>query len=37
VYIHQIGPQQQGFIDFCERELLPQFDLVAPRLASTIE
>lgn len=37
VYIHQIGPQQQGFIDFCERELLPQFDVTAPRLASAVE
>jgi G6PDH family F420-dependent oxidoreductase len=23
VYFHQIGPDQQGFLDFCERELLP--------------
>jgi G6PDH family F420-dependent oxidoreductase len=24
VYFHQIGPDQQGFLDFCERELLPR-------------
>jgi G6PDH family F420-dependent oxidoreductase len=23
VYVHQIGPDQTGFIDFCERDLLP--------------
>jgi hypothetical protein len=23
VYIHQIGPDQEGFIRFCEREILP--------------
>jgi coenzyme F420-dependent glucose-6-phosphate dehydrogenase len=23
VYVHQIGPDQAGFIEFCERELLP--------------
>jgi G6PDH family F420-dependent oxidoreductase len=26
VYIHQIGPDQEGFIDFYEREVLPGFD-----------
>lgn len=36
VYIHQVGPDQDGFIDFCERELLPQFDLEAPRLATVM-
>jgi G6PDH family F420-dependent oxidoreductase len=24
VYFHQIGPDQDGFFDFCERELLPR-------------
>ena len=23
VYLHQVGPDQQGFIEFAERELLP--------------
>jgi coenzyme F420-dependent glucose-6-phosphate dehydrogenase len=26
VYIHQIGPDQQGFIDFYRREVLPAFE-----------
>lgn len=25
VYLHQIGPDQAGFLQFCERELLPHF------------
>jgi coenzyme F420-dependent glucose-6-phosphate dehydrogenase len=25
LYVHQIGPDQQGFLDFYKRELLPQF------------
>ena len=25
VYIHQVGPDQAGFIDFYQREILPQF------------
>jgi G6PDH family F420-dependent oxidoreductase len=25
VYIHQVGPDQEGFIDFYRREILPQF------------
>ena len=25
VCLHQVGPEQEGFIDFCERELLPAF------------
>jgi alkanesulfonate monooxygenase SsuD/methylene tetrahydromethanopterin reductase-like flavin-dependent oxidoreductase (luciferase family) len=24
VYVHQIGPDQQGFIDFYRREIMPQ-------------
>jgi len=26
VYIHQVGPDQEGFFRFCEREILPQFN-----------
>jgi coenzyme F420-dependent glucose-6-phosphate dehydrogenase len=26
IYIHQVGPEQEGFLDFAERELLPEFD-----------
>jgi hypothetical protein len=37
VYIHQVGPDQAGFIDFCERELLGRFDLDAPRLTSVMD
>jgi coenzyme F420-dependent glucose-6-phosphate dehydrogenase len=25
VYVHQIGPDQEGFLGFCEREVLPSF------------
>ena len=25
VYIHQVGPDQYGFFNFYEREILPQF------------
>jgi coenzyme F420-dependent glucose-6-phosphate dehydrogenase len=25
IYIHQIGPDQEGFIGFCQREILPHF------------
>jgi coenzyme F420-dependent glucose-6-phosphate dehydrogenase len=25
VYLHQVGPNQAGFLDFCQRELLPRF------------
>jgi hypothetical protein len=24
-YVHQIGPDQQGFLDFYKREILPNF------------
>ncbi len=24
VWMHQVGPEQDGFPDFCERELLPK-------------
>jgi G6PDH family F420-dependent oxidoreductase len=31
VYIHQVGPDQEGFIDFCARNLLPQYSKAASR------
>ena len=27
VYLHQIGPDQTGFIDFAQREILPEFSI----------
>jgi G6PDH family F420-dependent oxidoreductase len=35
VYIHQIGPEQEAFFRFYEREVLPRFDLQPPRLAGS--
>jgi hypothetical protein len=29
VFLHQVGPDQDGFISFCERELLPQVGQLA--------
>ena len=26
VYFHQVGPEQEGFIEFAERELLPELN-----------
>jgi len=26
VYVHQVGPDQEGFLDFAESELLPSLD-----------
>ena len=26
VYVHQIGDDQEGFLDFYSREILPEFD-----------
>lgn len=37
VYLHQVGPDQTGFLDFCERELLPRLDLEPARLASRVD
>jgi G6PDH family F420-dependent oxidoreductase len=34
VYVHQIGPDQTGFLKFAEGELLPELDTEALRLAS---
>ena len=28
VYLHQVGPDQEGFLRFAERELLPALDEV---------
>ena len=25
VYLHQIGPDQEGFIRFCQQEILPRY------------
>ena len=34
VYVHQVGPDQEGFIDFYAREVLPEArDLTPRRLA----
>ena len=33
VYIHQVGPDQEGFIRFAEREILPQFAAARSRTA----
>jgi len=33
VYIHQVGPDQEGFIRFAEREILPQFAAARSRAA----
>jgi G6PDH family F420-dependent oxidoreductase len=32
VYVHQIGPDQEGFLRFYEREVLPQHGTSAPKL-----
>ncbi len=31
VYLHQVGPDQEGFMRFCESELLPRYERVAAR------
>ncbi len=33
VYLHQIGPDQEGFIRFCESEILPRYAQVQRRAA----
>jgi G6PDH family F420-dependent oxidoreductase len=34
IYIHQIGPQQEGFMEFCAQQILPRFSQTAwPRAA----
>ncbi|MGE0228064.1 MAG: TIGR03557 family F420-dependent LLM class oxidoreductase [Dehalococcoidia bacterium] len=32
VYLHQVGPEQERFIDFCAREVLPRLHLEPARL-----
>ena len=34
VYLHQVGPDQEGFLDFAARSLLPEFDREPATLAS---
>jgi G6PDH family F420-dependent oxidoreductase len=34
VYLHQVGPEQRGFLDFAAEELLPQFEHEPLRAAS---
>jgi hypothetical protein len=31
VYVHQIGPDQAGFLEFAQRELMGRLDAVAAR------
>lgn len=31
VYLHQVGPDQKGFIDFCRRDILPAFSQARTR------
>jgi G6PDH family F420-dependent oxidoreductase len=31
VYLHQVGPDQEGFFRFCESEILPRYQRVAAR------
>ena len=33
IYLHQVGPDQVGFLDFCERDLLPRFRSSSLRVA----
>jgi coenzyme F420-dependent glucose-6-phosphate dehydrogenase len=33
VYIHQVGPDQAGFIRFAEREILPRYAATRSRAA----
>jgi hypothetical protein len=33
VYIHQVGPDQEGFIRFAERDILPHFGMARARAA----
>jgi len=37
VYLHQVGPDQAGFLDFWERELLPRLEVEPARLASRVD
>jgi G6PDH family F420-dependent oxidoreductase len=35
VYIHQVGPEQERFLEFYEREVLPMFELQPGRLGAS--
>ena len=32
VYVHQVGPDQEGFLRFYEREILPHYSRAAARV-----
>ena len=34
VYLHQVGPDQEGFLDFAARSLLPEFEREPARAVS---
>jgi G6PDH family F420-dependent oxidoreductase len=36
VYVHQVGPDQGGFIDFYEREILPEARQLRPKRAQAV-
>ncbi|MEZ4503933.1 MAG: TIGR03557 family F420-dependent LLM class oxidoreductase [Dehalococcoidia bacterium] len=36
LYVRQIGPNQEGFFDFYEREVLPELELGTPRLGERV-
>jgi coenzyme F420-dependent glucose-6-phosphate dehydrogenase len=31
VYLHQVGPDQEGFLRFCASEILPRYERVTAR------
>ena len=37
VYIHQVGPDQEGFLDFYDREILASSDPSGSRRSSSLE
>jgi coenzyme F420-dependent glucose-6-phosphate dehydrogenase len=32
IYVHQVGPDQEGFFEFYQREIMPALDLVPPAM-----
>jgi coenzyme F420-dependent glucose-6-phosphate dehydrogenase len=36
VYVHQVGPEQDGFIEFYEREVLPTARKLQPARAEAV-
>jgi hypothetical protein len=36
VYVHQVGPDQEGFIAFYEREVLPEARELVPRMLESV-